>query len=463
LADKIHIQPFEKLNRFFQERLRDEHSYRSSHYSFLKVFQHALSYDQIGAHSRVLKNYLAWPLWAQAALLRLKAQLRKPSPVPALNEVVFIDPGRLVADETGTWHSIYMEKIISLFNEKKISHFGKKKDSHIEFHHTLDSIDRNYSAPDERELSMLREIHDVANKAKASTHWTSAEKDQILSALHVFYDDFRFYYKLFNNQPVKSVVFISHYHNEGLIAALQTLGIRSVEIQHGLISTNDLYYVYSSVFSSGIQQAFFPDRICVYGNYWKRILKQGIEFTDEQVVVAGDYLFHPATKKANIEKQNVVLICAQKNMHEEYVEYAHFLLPWMEKHPDWKWIIKLHPLEKNKAAYEELKQLNFEIVDHQRSLDSLLRECRIQISIYSTTFFDALGFDVTNFSIQQFGMYCDYAAQMVEEGVALPLLTIEDPIEKAEALVEKTLPLKRDDVYAQFNAKAILSAILPTN
>ena len=462
MADKIHIQPFEKLNRFFEERLSAGQLYRSSNYSFLKVFQHALSYEQIGAHSRVLKNYMAWPVWAHAAFLRFKALVRKSSPPLALHEVVFIDPGRLVSDETGAWHSIYMEKAVSLFPRNQISHIGKKKDSRIEFNATLDSIDRNYSAPDKLEMDLLREIHEIVIKTKNSSHWTASQKAHILSALHVFFDDFRFYYKLFKNQPVKSVVFISHYHNEGLIAALQTLGIRTVEIQHGLISANDLYYVYSPVFSAGIKNAFFPDAICVYGNYWKSILKKGVEFTDSQIVVSGDYLHHPEITVSRSEKQKSILICAQKNMHDEYVEYAHSLKPWIEAHPDWKWIIKLHPLEKNKQAYEELKPFNFEIIDHQRSLDALLRECSIQISVYSTTFFDALGFDVTNFSIQQFGMYRDYAAQMVEEGVAFPLLVSEDPIEKALNLQVKTPPLHRQDVYGQFDMNAMRMAILPS-
>lgn len=462
MADKIHIQPFEKLNRFFEERLSDGQLYRSSNYSFLKVFQHALSYEQIGAHSRVLKNYMAWPVWAQTALLRVKAVVRKSSPSLALNEVVFIDPGRLVSDELGAWHSIYMEKAVSLFPRNQISHIGKKKDARIAFNAILDSIDRNYSAPDKLEIDLLREIHEIVVKTKTTTHWSALQKAHILSALHVFFDDFRFYYKLFKNQPVKSVVFISHYHNEGLIAALQTLGIRSVEIQHGLISANDLYYVYSPVFSAGIKNAFFPDAVCVYGNYWKSILKKGVEFTDSQIVVSGDYLHHSEITVSRSEKQKSILICAQKNMHDEYVEYAHSLKPWMEAHPDWKWIIKLHPLEKNKQAYEELKPFNFEIIEHQRSLDSLLRECSIQISVYSTTFFDALGFDVTNFSIQQFGMYRDYAAQMVEEGVAFPLLVSEDPIEKALNLQVKTPPLHRKDVYSQFDMNAMRMAILPS-
>jgi CDP-glycerol glycerophosphotransferase (TagB/SpsB family) len=89
-------------------------------------------------------------------------------------------------------------------------------------------------------------------------------------------------------------------------------------------------------------------------------------------------------------------------MHEEYVAYAQRLKLLMTKHPDWKWVIKMHPLEKNKDQYIELVKDGFEIIDREKSLTALLKESSIQISIYSTTFFDALGFSIENYSLQDY-------------------------------------------------------------
>jgi hypothetical protein len=90
----------------------------------------------------------------------------------------------------------------------------------------------------------------------------------------------------------------------------------------------------------------------------------------------------------------------------------------------------------------------------------LLRDSRIQISIYSTTFFDALGFSIENYSLQEYSVYSDYAAEMVSEGVAEPLLVDEDPIEKHLLSKGRKTLRPRSEVYGQFDETAFRNAIL---
>jgi hypothetical protein len=115
-------------------------------------------------------------------------------------------------------------------------------------------------------------------------------------------------------------------------------------------------------------------------------------------------------------------------------------------------------LEPNKQYYEPLKSQGFTIIDTERILDDLLLECRIQISIYSTTFYDSLGFDVVNFSLQNYGIHRDYAADMIKERVALALAIDEDPIERYYQQKEQPSSLlEREEVYGTFDRKAIES------
>jgi hypothetical protein len=459
VSGEIQIQSFEHLNALFKEKLSDSSLYCGTRYSYLKIFQHALTYEQAGADYRILKNYLHWPLLAQRALLQYKAIRRSPGTRLTLREIVFIDPARIARDNSEQWHSIYMERAVNLFDTSKISVLSRKKEPRLRCDASLDAIPRNFAAPDHTEIALLKEVIEVAQRTLRSDAWSEKQKAHILSALHVFFDDFRFYYALFQKQPVKSVVFISHYHNEGLIAALNILGIRCVEFQHGLISGNDLYYQYPAVFKEGIKNAFFPDNICVYGNYWKELLLKGVEFNDSSITVGGDYLWQPEAQPQATAPNQQVLICAQKNMHAEYVAYAKQLKPCMDKHPEWKWVIKMHPLEKNKELYRALESDGFVIIDSEQSLSLLLRESRIQISIYSTTFFDALGFEISNYALQEYSIYKDYAAQMIAEGVAQALYIDEDPIEKYLQSNGTSSLRPRKEVYGPFDAKAILGAI----
>jgi hypothetical protein len=89
-----------------------------------------------------------------------------------------------------------------------------------------------------------------------------------------------------------------------------------------------------------------------------------------------------------------------------------------------------------------------------------LAKAKIQISIYSTTFYDALGFDVCNFSLQEYGSMSDYAADMISESVALPLLIHENPVEKFLSLNNIENPLAtREEVYSLFDKQILLEAI----
>jgi hypothetical protein len=459
VSGEIQIKSFEHLNALFKEKLSDPSLYRGTRFSYLKIFQHALTYEQAGADYRILKNYLHWPLVAQRALMHFKALRRKPGERPKLREIVFIDPARIVCDSSGRWHSIYMERCIDLFESNRVTMLNRKAEPSLHCDASLDAIPRNFAAPDHKEVALLKEVTELAQHTLRSEAWSEKQKAHFLTALHVFFDDFRFYYALFRKQPVKAVVFICHYHNEGLIAALNILGIRGVELQHGLISSNDLYYQYPAVFKEGIKNAFFPDHICVYGNYWKEVLLKGIEFTDSSITVGGDYLWQPEAKPQATAPTHQVLICAQKNMHAEYVAYAQRLKPLMQKHPEWKWVIKMHPLEKHKELYRALEKDGFVIVDTEHSLTALLRESRIQISIYSTTFFDALGFEISNYALQEYSIYKDYAAQMIAEGVAQSLYIDEDPIEKFLQSKGTSSLRPRKEVYGPFDANAIRKAV----
>jgi multimeric flavodoxin WrbA len=315
--------------------------------------------------------------------------------------------------------------------------------------------------PDSEERKLLKEIIGSLKNAKQLKQFTPYEMKQLSSAMHIFFEEFRFYYHLFKGQKTKTLLFICHYHSEGLIAALKILGIKCIEVQHGLIATNDLYYVYHEQFSSAIGKALFPDKILTYGPYWKRILGMGCEFRTSQILVAGDYLYRlKESKIEKPEKENIVLVCAQKTLHTDYVNYGKKLAEHLKKHPEWRAILKLHPLEKNKQAYEELRQYGIEIVDVEVPLDILLAQCKIQISIYSTTFYDALGFDMVNFSLQDFGSMSDYASDMIQEGVAAPIMANEDPIDKyLHTLNSGQMLLAREEVYAPFNPELIHTLI----
>lgn len=462
----MELTPFSTVNQYLKERLIHPSRYTYKRYSFLKVFQHGLSFALNKSDFKLIKNYLRFPYPVQLLIYYLKS-LRKSAPrkKAKFKQTVILEPGRIVSGKDSRWHSIYFDKVCNSIGRDNLTILSIESKTVLDHDYSIKELTGNLPYPDKNEREMLREIIGVMRKASGKEHFTSYELKHLYSAMHIFFEEFRFYYHLFKDQDVSTLLFICHYHREGLIAAMKLLNIKCVEFQHGLIATNDLYYVYHEQFAGSIKNSFFPDQLVVYGPYWKRILQSGCEFKSKQILIGGDYLYRQNDlKKFEGKKENIILVCAQKNLHQDYVQYGKALAEHLKKHPEWRGIIKLHPLERNKVAYDELKDLNIEIVGVETPLDELLTKCKIQISIYSTTFYDALGFGVVNYSLQEFGAMSDYASDMISEGVAIPIMVDEDPISKflANEHIADQL-LTRSEVYSEFDDSVIKKIISPIN
>ena len=459
----MELVPFSVINEYIKEKLLHPLRYSRSTYSFLKIFQHGLYFHFTKQKHKVIFNYLDFPLWFQEFIywLKSKRNSNSESKKHAFKEYVILDPGRVIPDESQHWHSIYFDKIAELIGKERLTIINQREATKNVADYTLKDLQRPLPALDVAERIVLKEIHDSLKFARKSKQFHASEMRQIRSAMHIFFEEFRGYYNVLKNQPTKRLLFICHYHNEGLIAATKCLGIECIELQHGLIASNDLYYVYHEQFAPVIGKSFFPEKILVYGPYWKRILENGCEFHSHQIFIAGDYLYRANTNsEAAIQKENLVLVCAQKNMHDDYTRYIHGLMDHISAYPDWRVIVKLHPLEKNKEAYYELTSLGAEIRDIETPLDTLLSKAKIQISIYSTTFYDALGFNVCNYSLQNYGSMSDYAADMIAEAVALPLDIRENPVTKYLSETQNSDSYAaRSEVYSPFNPSIVAEAI----
>jgi hypothetical protein len=444
---------FPEINAYVEQRITDPMLCKSGAHSYLKIFQHALSYALNGWTRLLLPNKWHWPVPALLIYHYAKGLRGHASPVLS-KPVLIIDQGRVYTSTTGEKQSHYFHRILRELGQENVSTLNLNPE-----HGLRCDWDKNHllplrGKPDSAERLMMLEVKALADKVRCGTHFSASEKDYILSSLHVFYESFVFHYRLLKASNVRTVYFIAHYHNEGLIAACEKLNIRSVEIQHGLIAENDLYYIYPPSLRDATQNAFFPDSFLLYGPYWKEILKQGSEYREDRVKVAGNYLSGGNnTVSKEFGKENIVLIGAQKNMEGDYLPYLRHLKERFH-HDGWKIIVKLHPLEKEVAAYRALEGGALSIAPHNARLDDLLRRAKIQISIYSTTLYDALGYGVVNFSLQQHGYAQDYAADIVKHRVAFPLLFNDDPVDLYSTVRLQELR-QREEVYAPFNPQAL--------
>ena len=454
------IHSFSDINNYIHSKIDEAEICLSKRYSFLKIFQHALSYYQTKNASKISKNYLGLPLALQYGIYWIKSFRKKNKPL-VLTEIVTLETNRTIVDNSGVHHSVYFENICSLIEKERLTRLATTHtESYFDFN--LQNLKFSFPFPDSREREMIREIISVLNKAKYSGIFNSSELVYLQSALAVFLEEFRFYYNIFKGQPTRKIIFTCHYHKEGLIAAAQILGIESIELQHGLIAKNDIYYVYPKHYSRGLQNAFFPDRLLVFGSQWKSILMQGFEFRENQIIVAGDYSYRNKISRIHqAEKRNLILITSQKGIHEDFIGYCRILEKFIALHPGWEVIVKLHPFELNREEYERQLQPPFHIAKPDEILDDLFHVAKIHITIYSTTLYDAIGYGLVNFSLQNYGKSRDYAKDIVDDGIALPLEISDDPIQLLEQFSanENHATLKRVDFYPEMNRQLIANIL----
>lgn len=235
------------------------------------------------------------------------------------------------------------------------------------------------------------------------------------------YYAYRFVLRIIN--PVK-VLLIVPYTREGFIAACKYKKINVTELMHGRITQTNLFYDLRSPIIDEEIRYLCPDNVLVYGDYWKEQLVKMNFLEEKKIKVIGYYLFGPAVKKPNKNSDVVtILITTQHTIQDEFIEYINFLSEKLDSQKN-QIIIKPHPAE-NYSKYLQLVIPGFISVSHD-SVYNLLPEANIHISAYSTVLFEALRYDVCNYSLY-IKKVEEQWNEIIESGVAKPLYPDELP------------------------------------
>lgn len=458
-------QSFSGLNRHFEEVCKDAKLFEANGFNFIKPVQHALSYSDSDFKNKLVKNHFRGSLSFHLLRHRLMALLKGGSQQLKISfrDIVIYEFGRERYNEQGEAVSMYFHHWKNLFGRDKV-HILQRSNVKVlkdfDFSVQEQKAKFNNGALGKNGKTILAALHQVMQQIEKSGKFSSAEIEFIASSFHVFFEDFKLFDAMFSYKAPKVLMMICHYHNEGLIAAARVNGVKVIELQHGLIAKNDLYYAYPNFMKEVAQRSFFPDQLFLYGSYWKKVVMTGFEHEAGNLFIAGDYTYSKVAAVDQVpdisQKPNRIFIGAQKNMSDYYVPYLHDLAVRLQKeNAGWEICIKLHPNEAKPGAYEPLREnANVSLVGNESDLNALLRDSKIQISIYSTTFYDAAGWGIMNFSLQQYSPSSDYAFDMVQEGIALPLSVTENPVKKYQEELPSHQFLERQYIYGKFDAAA---------
>lgn len=243
-------------------------------------------------------------------------------------------------------------------------------------------------------------------------------KSSLFKAAQLYIDQWLTWKRVLAKSSIKTCLLVCHYHNEGLIHACRDLGIRVIEVQHGVIMKSSVFYVYPKSLSGALAQGLFPDEIHVFGEYWRNKLLLGGEFSPNQIRVVGDVI----GEGGKIEQTSVIpplrtlLVTSQTGMASRIEEYLRWLInDCKNKGIPYFIMIKSHPSE-NGNEYDSLIAEFEHVRKSNKSLIELMSLATDHLSVFSMTMFSAVAQDIKNYSLYV-DARADFINEMVIDGV----------------------------------------------
>ncbi|MCP4370152.1 MAG: hypothetical protein GY797_18865 [Deltaproteobacteria bacterium] len=239
-----------------------------------------------------------------------------------------------------------------------------------------------------------------------------------------FYSKFLLYGILLDLLKPSQIILICHYSKEAFIAACKARNIPVTELMHGIITPHHPQYNFPAADRALMGNHLFPDRLLVYGEYWKNVVAKGHFLPWSQIQIIGYYLkVPPIPDKKPINDKTILLITGQPTVQNALITYLMFLKQNLD--PDtWQIIIKPHPKE-NAAGYVHLVEKDFVRVTMANTYN-LLTQTDIHIGVYSSVVFEASRYSLSNYTLLV-EPYLAHCREIVESGVARPLQPNELP------------------------------------
>jgi len=196
------------------------------------------------------------------------------------------------------------------------------------------------------------------------------------------------------------------------IIAAKRFGIKTIGLQHALISENNPMYSHERLKNVDDPYGFpFPDRFLLFGEYSKKILVSNV-YPNEKLIVFGNAAFFNINtilkildnkslyKKYNLKKEQKILLFTTEYLQEYYSAKGKFnynteilihLLEHFSNKENYQIILKPHPSE-NTSIYEKIldqhNASNFKII--QGDLFELIYTSSLMISVFSNSMMDAI-------------------------------------------------------------------------
>lgn len=198
----------------------------------------------------------------------------------------------------------------------------------------------------------------------------------------------RAYKALFRLTRPKAIYFVCGYDHEAAISAAQTLGIKTVEFQHGTMGRGHLGYD----FKGWGNVPYFPDHILAWGQDWFRTTS----FPGRcRIHLVGAPHIVEAINEARMRisrQPKMMLVLSQGTVRKKLLAAA---VEFANLRPDWTVKIRPHPTEKSVDFMGEIRSIDPNHsqsikVDSLQTLAEATGEASVVFGSNSTAIFEAI-------------------------------------------------------------------------
>jgi hypothetical protein len=276
----------------------------------------------------------------------------------------------------------------------------------------------------------------------------------VTRALRHFYWSKRLYARLLKRiRP--TYVLVADTDEFAISAAAKEQKIKVIEFQHGVFNRHHP----SALPSSAVpykSHMLVPDRMFLYGQYWKQELEAS-GFYDQELCPVGSirmdrYRERRATHRTTQPRGACTLVLTSQGLDtRRLVSFvADFLILAEKQHVDFVLYIKLHPIyETSKALYETpqiaSERVHVLLATEAPSTFELLAQADLHLTIASACHYDALGLGVPTVILPLTGH--EIALHLVEAGHAHLAHTPQDLLDIVSRWREYTVPTEVSEWY----------------
>ena len=203
---------------------------------------------------------------------------------------------------------------------------------------------------------------------------------------------YEYYYKKFFELVCPKIVFGSAWFNPFIVKFAKDMGIKTAEIQHGIIHKIHPGYNYGkAILNSKEYKKLIPDYMITYGKYWNNNFNR----PTNKASIGKPHLvakLNEAKRQTNKGQEDYILIVSQPIVTHKMIDVAKFLA----RNTEYRIIFRPHPKELSyRYLYSDLKQFTKVFIDEDSDIYDLIIKSKIIIGHSSTTLFEAIPFNKT--------------------------------------------------------------------